>query len=505
MGDLVKKDFSIIHVPYRFCIGSGLCIRSERNRSCSLAQNLLPFPVWVFSVRKIRFAILLLLLLCWTRKDSFFAQELMFSGVGPINHSLAGVAAALPRDSAGAIYWNPATISFLEHSEIQLGWGRHNPPWYGDEPIGYTALIGLWLICESLLDDHDEPVQHWQATAQGDEYWTSYDDPAIPSPKYPRGAIPKIRVPEFSYVYNKGQYWSFGLAVSEYGANKTGTFCDINHGIVGVYQYQFRGYEFIPALSYRPDKHFSMGVAPVISIDEMPNASLPVILAKNSSSQDQRGKAGVGLQVGAFYMPLERLRFGVSVRTPQWIDRFTYRWINPNTDVAGTQQLSFSQDSPLRVTVGTSYTLKNEQTTFAADFRYSDYSHASALYDIPASFDSAVSKLGTSRGVYSLALGAERRFGNRLEKGVTLRAGYQWNHAVSPNKAVIYNTGLPIQSGHSIHYGLSIPFSDCFVLSLSVSNAFGCGRETLQTEYGTVCYRRNPNRNNFWIAGRLLF
>ena len=92
-----------------------------------------------------RFGILLILLLGGA-EGLLCAQELALSGVGPINHSLAGVAVALPRDSAGAIQWNPATISFLEQSEFQLGWGRHNAPWYGDEPIGYTGLILLWLI-----------------------------------------------------------------------------------------------------------------------------------------------------------------------------------------------------------------------------------------------------------------------------------------------------------------------------------------------------------------------
>src|SRR6266478_4809911 len=35
---------------------------------------------------------------------------LAISGVGPINRSMGGAATAAPLDSAGAIYWNPATI-----------------------------------------------------------------------------------------------------------------------------------------------------------------------------------------------------------------------------------------------------------------------------------------------------------------------------------------------------------------------------------------------------------
>jgi long-subunit fatty acid transport protein len=256
----------------------------------------------------------LLPLIVGNKNDSLCAQELTLNGIGPVNHSLAGVAAALPSDSAGAIYWNPATMSFLEQSEFQLGWGRHNAPWYGDEPIAYTALILAYLLLESITNN-DSP---------NDPYYSSNNRQKSTYPSYRVGAVPKIRVPEFSYVYNKGKYWSFGLAVSEFGANKIGAFFDSEQGdVIGIYRYPFRGYEFIPALSCRPNKQFSMGFAPIFSIDEMPNASLPVILTEDSwglysgVSQDQRSRAGVGVQVGLFYTLVERLRFGVSVLTPQ--------------------------------------------------------------------------------------------------------------------------------------------------------------------------------------------
>jgi long-subunit fatty acid transport protein len=151
--------------------------------------------------------------------------------------------------------------------------------------------------------------------------------------------------------------------------------------------------------------------------------------------------------------------------------------------------------------IGASRLLRNDKTTLAVDFRYSDYSHASALYDIPASFDSNVEKLGIARAVYTIASGIEYRPWDIL----AFRMGYQWNHAVSPSRSVIYNTSLPIQSGHSIHYGLTAFFNEHLDLSLSVSHAFGGGWETFDTDEEQVRFRRNPNRSNFWIAGRLRF
>jgi long-subunit fatty acid transport protein len=487
-------------------------------------KNRYPSRMRTPSVRLFRF--LLLCLLLGNVWESVFAQELVFSGVGPINHSLASAAVALPRDSAGAMQWNPATISFLEQSEFQLGLGRHNAPWYGDEyaagTVGVAALVVAWVYLASINDEKRDDLWTWEKDrkepgasfyAGNNVYFIFHVGTSEPDYSRPpresnsnsssrRSSQPSpIRVPTISYLYQKPySRWSFGLAVSEYGAEKVGALPVGD--VIGICEYRFRGYEFIPTISYKESRRFSIGFSPIFSIDETPNASLPVIAGEHGAlAQDQRGRAGVGLQVGVYWKPRRRTSFGVSVRTPQLIESFTYRWVHPVTGEIGTQRLNLSQDSAFRIALGASRLLRNDKTTLAVDFRYSDYSHASALYDIPASFDSNVEKLGIARAVYTIASGIEYRPWDIL----AFRMGYQWNHAVSPNRAVLYNTSLPIQSGHSIHYGLTAFFSEHLDLSLSVSNAFGGGWETFDTDEGQVRFRRNPNRSNFWIAGRLRF
>jgi len=475
-------------------------------------------------VRWIRLAVLLIPLLCWGKGNVLFAQELSLAGVGPINHSLAGTAVALPRDSAGAIFWNPATVSFLEQSEFQLGMGRHNAPWYGDEfvagTIGVGVLVFAWLCLAAISDDNNknqkDDLWNWEdRQKQNDSWlvlslhigctdWCCYpNSPPRPTsePKPHTHRKVPIRVPTLSYVYQPPDSdWSYGLAISEYGATKVGALAIGD--VVGISEYPIRAYEFVPTVSYKVSRQFSLGVSPIFSIEEMPNASLPIILTQDGAlAQNQRSKAGFGVQTGMYYAPTQRLRFGASVRTPLLISRYTYRWIDPITGELDTQRLHFSQDSAFRIALGVSHTLPNEKTTFAADFRYSDYSHASALYDIPASFDLGVKKQGISRAVYSLALGAEYRPWDII----AFRMGYQWNHAVSPDKTIIYNTGLPIQSGHSIHYGVTFFFSEHFDLSFSSSNSFGGSTETIHTENGSVSFCRNPNRSNFWAAARVRF
>ena len=48
---------------------------------------------------------------------------LAVSGVGPINRSMGGAATAAPLDSAGALYWNSASIGALPSSEMEFGSG----------------------------------------------------------------------------------------------------------------------------------------------------------------------------------------------------------------------------------------------------------------------------------------------------------------------------------------------------------------------------------------------
>ncbi len=461
-------------------------------------------------------------LLCWGRGgDPVVAQELALGGIGPINHALAGAGVALPRDSAGAIQWNPATLSFLENDEVEIGLGRLNPPWYGDEygsgAVVVAGAVLAWAYLASLNEEKVKTDDVWDwdhrrkrtgidwylviCIGHSDNHYTSPSSDESDNGTGPPLSI--TRVPTLSYKYTKpGGKWTFGLGISEYGARKVGML-PTDFG-AGLCEYRFQGYEFIPSLSYREGEIFSFGFAPIFSVDETPNASLPVIVSSSSrysGSQAQRGRAGFGMQFGVFFIPAERFRVGLSLRSPQLIEGFTYRWTDPETGEMGTRKLSFSQDSAFRIALGTAYTFKNERTSLALDFRYYDYSHASALYDIPASFDPEVRKLGIARGVYSLALGAEHRW----KDFIAFRLGYQFNHAVTPNKALLYNTTLPIQSGHSIHYGVSFMFSERFDLSFSVSHGFAGGSETFDTADGPIRIKCNPNRSNFWVGCRFMF
>ncbi|MDR2763008.1 MAG: hypothetical protein LBB88_10425, partial [Planctomycetaceae bacterium] len=74
------------------------------------------------SVRTIALIILITPIFFITEKSTF-AQGIMLRGIGAVNTSMAGVATGTPIDSAGALNWNPASISALDKSELAFGLG----------------------------------------------------------------------------------------------------------------------------------------------------------------------------------------------------------------------------------------------------------------------------------------------------------------------------------------------------------------------------------------------
>ena len=45
----------------------------------------------------------------------------LLSGTGPVNRSMGGAATAAPLSASGALLWNPATLSGLEGSQLDVG------------------------------------------------------------------------------------------------------------------------------------------------------------------------------------------------------------------------------------------------------------------------------------------------------------------------------------------------------------------------------------------------
>ncbi|MCL2622623.1 MAG: outer membrane protein transport protein [Planctomycetaceae bacterium] len=418
-----------------------------------------------------------------------FAQELGYTGISPVNNSFGGVAVAAPIDGLAAIYWNPAGISSLEAGEFQFGFGRTNPPWYGDESLGYTILVpvvgALWLYNKANESAHDFWEDHFDHS--------SSNPPPLPQPVVENSfRIPTVRSFQISCVAAPSRYshWNYGFAMTEMGQRKQRLVFNSTTGeIEGLQIYRVKNIEITPALSWWNKRSLAFGISPILSIDEHPNASLP------SSRDDaflgnKRGHVGLGLQLGVYYQTQNDFNLGFSVKSPSWIPHQTYRWENTSDGRLRVRHSDFSQDTPLRFAFGISYAgITNG--LFAVDVRHYDFQHVNSLYD----FSSNRKK----RSATSLGAGIQYL----VASGVVLRAGYQYtNGNCNAFDDLVFNTTLPIQGGHSIHYGLSFGDLDYWEFTLSGSNSFG--NQKIRMPNGNML-DANPNNSTFWWGLRFFF
>jgi len=429
-------------------------------------------------------------------KQSLFAQELGYSGVSPVNSSFGGVAVAAPIDGNGAMYWNPATINFLDKGQFQFGFGRTSPPWYGDESLGYTILIPvagiLWLLSES-DDKYDDMWGDNSSNSSGlggsGGTGSSSSSSSAAEDYY---KIPKARGFNMCFVGIPSQYshWNFGLSMTEMAQRKRRYIIDSATGqLNGVQVYRVRNIELVPALSLWNKRNLSFGISPIFSIDEHPNSSLPSSPGYTFLG-DERGHLGLGLQLGAFYKTDADWNFGFSVKSPIWIPGKMYCWENTSTSELRVRRSNFSQDSPLRLAVGISYT-GFTNALFAVDVRHYDFQHVSSLYDF--------SPNDKKRIATSLGAGVQYE----LSEGITLRIGYQYTDGnCSSFEDLVFNTTLPIQRGHSMHYGITLGSPESWDITFSGSHTFG--EQKIQLPDGSML-GANPNNSAFWWGLRFHF
>gem|GEM_PF-1686816 len=473
----------------------------------SSIQNRASFPMCLPS--RTTFFLLAALIFVIARPEGLYAQELGYSGLGPINSSFGGATASVPLDGSGAMFWNPATIGKLDKGEFQFGFGRENAPWYGDESLGYTILLPVaaiaWLGAEALRtagkaeDTWNKYQDIYSDHSNGNSnagYSNGSDDVSDPPyiPYIKQRNFPIVRGLNLSFVTAPEPYsnWNYGLAFNEFGGRKQRLIVDNTTGkAVALELYRVRSFELTPTVSWRCQKQLTFGISPIFSWDDHPNASLPDLPGYRFEG-DQRNHFGMGLQLGVYWTPKSDFRFGASIRSPQWMPEKTYQWINDTTGDLITRQSHFTQDSPLRSVFGVSYH-GFDRMVIAIDARHYDFHHIAPLYNMTANRG--------KRDVTSLALGWQYELADHF----VVRIGYEFSDGRCTYQDLVNNTSLPIQSGHSLHYGFTFGDQDAWDISFSISHAFNDQKIRLPSGSYTASLDGNPNNNAFWWGLRIHF
>ncbi|MCE5303408.1 MAG: outer membrane protein transport protein [Planctomycetaceae bacterium] len=362
-----------------------------------------------------------------------FGQGIALRGVSAINSSMGGAAAACPIDAAGALHWNPASISGLPASEMSFGMEMILPS--STLASSYYSWAG---------SDSSEP-----------------------------GVIP---VPTMAFVHkDPDSPWTWGLGVFGIGGSAVNYSCDHSNPVLspqplglGQLSANVEVFQIVPTISYQLNEEWSIGFAPTVTMAKLYAA--PLFLAPKSddgtwpSGAGTRYTWGGGCQAGLYYKPeLSNWSYGASIKSPQWMEPFRYKSEDSNNDPI---TVDYGLNYPLIASIGTAYT-GFEKWVLACDVRYFDYANTPGFRHLGFTQEGAAQGLQWN-SIMSVAVGIQRQMNERW----IVRMGYCFNENPIDSDAVQANVASPLIIMHTASMGFSYMFEHDWLLSVTYTHCF---------------------------------
>ncbi|MDR1141101.1 MAG: outer membrane protein transport protein [Planctomycetaceae bacterium] len=376
-------------------------------------------------------------------------QGVLLRSIGAVNDSIGSVATATPVDAAGAIYWNPASISALEKSEISFGIG---------------VIMPKMRVSSSLNLDSG-------GTLSG-------------STKGNAGSVPD---PSMAFVWRRcpKSPVTFGLGLGAVGGAASlypSTGSPYDNPILGglAKSSTVIVMQVTPTVAYQVTDRFSVGVAPIIDLASL--SINPMQLGQPLGSNNEihnfgtRYAWGGGFQIGAYYDFKNHFKTGFMFKSPIWAENLTYEGtrVGDKSAING----SFDLNLPTTLSLGFSYD-GIQDTIIGLDIRYFDYAHTAGF---KKGVENGIVKGLDWDSVMSVAVGVERKFSQKLK----LRMGYCWNENPIPSRSAMLNVAAPMMMQHVLSMGatyaivknLEFSFAYIHVFEAKVTGPF-------QTAYGS--------------------
>ncbi|MDR0336441.1 MAG: outer membrane protein transport protein [Planctomycetaceae bacterium] len=356
-------------------------------------------------------------------------QGVLLRSIGAVNDSVGGTATAMPIDAAGAIYWNPASISALEKSEISFGLGIIMPK---------TRV-------SSHVDVNGQRIRSGS---------TKGNAGSIPDPSM---AFVWRRCPRSPITFGLG-LGGVGGAAALYPAGDNNPILAGRAKASTVIIMQMT-----PTVSYQVTDRLSVGVAPIIDLASL--SINPMQLGQELGTEvhnfGTRYAWGGGFQIGTFYDFKNHFKAGFLFKSPIWAEKLTYQGTNTASESVND---TFSLTLPTTLSLGFSYDGIRD-TVIGFDIRYFDYAHAAGF---KKGVENGVVEGLDWESVMSIAVGVERRLNRKL----TLRMGYCWNESPIPNRSAALNVAAPLMMRHVLSMGATYSIIKNLELSLAYMHAF---------------------------------
>jgi len=256
---------------------------------------------------------------------------------------MGGAATAAPIDAAGALFWNPAAITGLDHNEIG----------FGAEVLIPRTTITSRVAANSF--GPGLPAQNLSGTTGG-------NNGVFTLPSF--GLVYKPEDSPITYGFGLFALGGFGV---NYPVTKTNPILNPQFpngfGIGPLYS-QYQVLQLAPTIAYKVTDEWSVGFqrnldlsapAPDPAIFTDPTLIQPPIGQGPvyGDATHSRSRVGGGFQAGVYYAPTElNWSFGASFKSPQWFETSTYPSVNPQGQ-AGRSKIDF--DFPMIASIGTAY------------------------------------------------------------------------------------------------------------------------------------------------------
>ncbi|MEX2169096.1 MAG: outer membrane protein transport protein [Pirellulales bacterium] len=351
-------------------------------------------------------------------------QGVILQGVGPVNRAMGGASVAAPIDAAGALRWNPASISGLACSEVTFG-------------------------AELLLQTED----------------VSSTVPTINGPlSGSTGAEPGASViPEVAWVHRDDcSRWTYGLGLygvagfkANYPASVTNPVLMPQPNGLGRVYAELEVFDVVPTISYALTPRLAVGFAPVLSMGTL-NADPLFLVSPDDANGDMfpmyphglgsRYHYGGGVQLGMYYIGDNGWHYGASLKSPTWFEDFRF---HTEDEIGAPRLAKLDIDLPMIVSVGFSYS-GIERWLWAVDARYFDYKNTNGFGATGYDQTGAGTGLGWD-SIFSIASGLQYQATDRL----VMRMGYTYQENPIPDANAFFNVASPLIIGHIGSVGAS--------------------------------------------------
>lgn len=377
-------------------------------------------------------------------------QGVALRAVSPVSESMGGAVTAAPIDAAGALHWNPASISGLGGSEMSFGMGV--------------------ILAQSELSSRVEAGAYGPYGPATTLSGSNRSEP---------GAVP---VPTMAMVWQSDDSpWTFGFGTYAIGGSRVNYPSSTTNPILMPQQSTLFGlgrlsaeveiFQIAPTVSYAVTDRFSLGFAPTVSVARM--VASPLFLGPKdnsdgglptySSGVGTRYVWGGGFQVGAYYTTPSDWHFGASIKSPQWMEPFRYK---TEDELGRPRTVTYHLDYPMIVSLGVAYS-GWERWIFSCDTRYFNYASTSGFKDLGVGAAGNVNGLDWNN-IVAVAFGVQRQ----VTDHVYVRFGYSVNENPIDSDAAQFNVASPLIIKHAVHTGLSYMFADNWMMNLAYVHCF---------------------------------